>query len=49
MEHDPTRRMLITALAGLTIASTVPVSSAAGTGSVQNKKPNPGRLLFPQR
>ena len=37
MEHDPTRRMLITALAGLTIASTVPVSSAAGTGSVQNK------------
>lgn len=37
MEHDPTRRMLITALAGLTIASTVPVPSAAGTGSVQNK------------
>lgn len=38
MEHDPTRRALITALAGLTLAN-VTLASAASTASVQGRSP----------
>lgn len=37
MEHDPTRRMLITALAGLTLANVSLTSAATGNTNVQGK------------
>ena len=37
MEHDPNRRMLITALAGLTLANVSFASAATGTANVQGK------------
>ncbi|EKN3347076.1 flavodoxin [Yersinia ruckeri] len=37
MEHDPTRRMLITALAGLTLANVSLASAATGNVNVQGK------------
>ena len=37
MEHDPTRRMLISALAGLTLANASLVSAATGNANVQGK------------
>ena len=37
MEHDPTRRMLITALAGLTLANVSLASAATGNANVQGK------------
>lgn len=37
MEHDPNRRMLITALAGLTLANVSFASVATGTANVQGK------------
>lgn len=37
MEHDPTRRMLITALAGLTLANVSLATAATGNANVQGK------------
>lgn len=37
MEHDPTRRMLLTALAGLTLANVSRSSAATGNANVQGK------------
>jgi len=37
MEHDPKRRMLITALAGLTLANVSLASAATGNANVQGK------------
>ena len=37
MEHDPNRRMLITALAGLTLANVSFASAATGTANEQGK------------
>jgi hypothetical protein len=37
MEHDPNRRILITALAGLTLANVSLASAATGTANVQGK------------
>lgn len=37
MEHDPHRRMLITALAGLTLANVSLASAATGNANVQGK------------
>lgn len=37
MEHNPTRRILITALAGLTLANISPASTATGNANVQGK------------
>lgn len=39
MAHDPTRRMLITALAGLTLANVPLASAATGTANVQGNSP----------
>ncbi|WP_409076244.1 flavodoxin (plasmid) [Pantoea sp. C3] len=39
MAHDPTRRMLITALAGLTLANVPLASAATGTPNVQGNSP----------
>lgn len=39
MEHDPTRRMLITALAGLTLANATRATAASGIANVQGKSP----------
>ncbi|MEG3111002.1 flavodoxin [Pantoea sp. T14] len=39
MEHDPNRRMLITALAGLTLANVPLASAATGTANVQGNSP----------
>lgn len=39
MEHDPNRRMLITALAGLTLANVPLASAATGTPNVQGNSP----------
>ena len=39
MAHDPTRRMLITALAGLTLANVPLASAATGTPYVQGNSP----------
>ncbi len=38
-EHDPTRRMLLTALAGLTLANVSLASAASGTANTQNNSP----------
>ena len=40
MAHDPTRRMLITALAGLTLANVSLASAATGNANVQGKSRN---------
>ena len=37
MEHDPTRRMLITALAGLTLANVSLASATTGNANLQGK------------
>ena len=39
MEHDPNRRMLITALAGLTLANVSLATAASGNANVQGKSP----------
>lgn len=39
MEHDPNRRMLITALAGLTLANISLTTAASGNTNVQGKSP----------
>lgn len=39
MEHDPTRRALITALAGLTLANVTLASAASAAASVQGRSP----------
>ncbi|MCS2169884.1 flavodoxin [Scandinavium sp. TWS1a] len=36
MDHDPTRRLLLTALAGLTLANVTLASAASGTANTQN-------------